>query len=205
MHNTNQILKPQMDFLPMFGPQDSPVRILALQTVAVKTRKGLKARNQASGIRFSSWLGYIDRRSWFLKTPQTSLNEGWKQSSVILPKSGIMLNGNVYASNRLDMRTRERIYVIAYSNEVRRHISIPVINEFCFENGKKALIKREQLFYKPHGMDGLLFWRKIDSLLRPLDAGISDKLASVEIAAYGDAVCPELAQLMFEMIKLSIK
>lgn len=89
--------------------EDFHVRILALQTT---WQKELPENAAVFGLKCTALLGKLSPASPSLKTAHYSLGEDLKPSYKTWPKSGIMLNGNVYQTATLVIRTKEKGFTL---------------------------------------------------------------------------------------------
>jgi DNA (cytosine-5)-methyltransferase 1 len=97
---------------------------------------------------------------------------------------------------------RERFVLVAYSSEIGRNASNPVFNTVAFEKCLKTQEQNEFILNKLSRRNSLADWTKFITRTLQNDTGISKELVAKEIAAYGDAINPNLAHLIFELIKL---
>lgn len=98
---------------------------------------------------------------------------------------------------------RERCFLVAYPEKIGRRNNTPIFSKEYFERAKQQVEKRIEVEEcRPKRMDSGKVWTSFISDILQTNTGISRKLAAQEIAAYGDAVCPDVAQLIFEMIKI---
>lgn len=97
---------------------------------------------------------------------------------------------------------RERVVLVAYNNKIGRVQNNAVFRKESFDICKQAFIKRKPIQYKLSRTDSPENWYSYITELCTVDAGIPRKLASKEIECYGNAICPDLAHLVFELIKI---
>lgn len=97
---------------------------------------------------------------------------------------------------------RERFIFVAYRSEIGRNESKPVFERKSFEKCIEAFKQRKLLFNQLSRKSSANDWTQFITHALQTDTGISKELAAKEIAAYGDAVCPDMAQLVFELIKI---
>jgi DNA (cytosine-5)-methyltransferase 1 len=100
---------------------------------------------------------------------------------------------------------RERFILVAYCREIERNENIAFFTKQSFEIGKKALNKGKFLFNQLSRMDNSKNWLDFITKSLQIDTGISKELAEKQIASYGDAICPDVAQLIFELIKIHLQ
>jgi DNA (cytosine-5)-methyltransferase 1 len=97
---------------------------------------------------------------------------------------------------------RERLILIAYRNEVGREKSKPLFESESFEKCVKTQRQNEFIQHKLSRRNPAADWIKFITKSLQADAGIPKELAAKQIACYGDAICPDVAQLAFELIKV---
>lgn len=97
---------------------------------------------------------------------------------------------------------RERFIFIAYTHEIGRLQNNPVFNKKSFEISRKSCLEKKYVQHKLSRRSPAEDWYAYISDLCSVDTGIPKKLAAKEISCYGDAICPDVAQLCFELIKL---
>lgn len=97
---------------------------------------------------------------------------------------------------------RERVILIAYSSEIGRQKANPIFTKESFKKCIKAQKQNEFILNKLSRRNSITDW--IGFITRTLqdDSGISKELAGQQIACYGDAICPNVAQMAFELIKI---
>lgn len=97
---------------------------------------------------------------------------------------------------------RERIILIAYTSEIGCTKSNPVFERSAFEKCIKAQKQNELIFNKLNRRTTPLDWRTFITGILQNSSGLPKKLVENEIGAYGNAICPDVAQLAFELIKM---
>lgn len=97
---------------------------------------------------------------------------------------------------------RERFILVAYPHKVRRIQDNKVFNKKSFKECRKSYFRSKPIQYKYSRTDTSENWFTYISELCTVDAGVSRKLASKEIECYGNAICPDVAQIIFELIKI---
>ena len=97
---------------------------------------------------------------------------------------------------------RERFILVAYSNKIRRIQNNPVFNKKSFDICKQSYFQKKPIQYKLSRRNSAKMWYSYITELCTVDPGIPRKLASKEIECYGNAICPDLAHLIFELIKI---
>ena len=100
---------------------------------------------------------------------------------------------------------RKRFILVAYRNEIGRNAGNCVFSEKSFESCKQLFRTEVELWNAISRMDNDKM--RLDAIAQSCasDTGLSKELVAQEIAAYGDAVCPDVAQLVFELIKIHAK
>jgi DNA (cytosine-5)-methyltransferase 1 len=96
---------------------------------------------------------------------------------------------------------RERFILIAYTYKIGRNENNRIFTRKSFENGKQKVKQGKHVQHEFSRKNSTNDWTKIITELLQMDTGLSPELVKNEIAAYGDAVCPDVAQLCFELIK----
>ena len=99
---------------------------------------------------------------------------------------------------------RRRFILVAYRSEVGCKASNTVFSKKPFEISLKTQEQNEFILNKLSRRNSAMDWRKFISRTLQTDTGLSKELVAQEIAAYGDAICPNVAQLVFELIKIHI-
>ena len=97
---------------------------------------------------------------------------------------------------------RERLILIAYRSEIGRSKSHPVFAIESFKKCVKAQKQNEFIRNQFSRRNSLTDWTRFITESLQVDTGISKELAGKQIACYGDAICPNVAQLCFDLIKI---
>lgn len=97
---------------------------------------------------------------------------------------------------------RKRLILIAYDSKIRRFQTQELYEQSNYEACRKKIIEGKQFLPLPDRNDTRENWFEFISRVCKDSTGVSRELAAKHIAAYGDAVCPDVAQLAFELIKL---
>ena len=97
---------------------------------------------------------------------------------------------------------RERFICVAYRDEIGRFQTKGVFNSNDFETCGEKITGQKHLFSLPDRNASDEIWRSFISQSCTSDTGLPRELVAQEIAAYGDAICPDVAQLVFELIKI---
>lgn len=97
---------------------------------------------------------------------------------------------------------RKRLILVAYRNKVRRYQSKQVFTKIAFSECTQALGKRLEIFNQLSRTHTVELRHELISRLLRSDAGLPEELAIQHIESYGDAICPHVALLIFELIKL---
>ena len=97
---------------------------------------------------------------------------------------------------------RERFFLVAYSNKIGCTKGYTIFNKKSYEKCVKTLKQNEFIFNKLGRKNSLNDWIEFITGILQNDAGLPKELVKNHIAAYGDSVCPDLAQLIFQLIKL---
>lgn len=97
---------------------------------------------------------------------------------------------------------RERFILIAYSHQIGRETSSRIFTSSAYKKCIKSLKQNEFIFNKLSRKSTVDDWTGFISGVLQNSTGIPKKLAAKEISCYGDAICPDVAQLCFELIKL---
>lgn len=90
----------------------SRAKILALLNKVMEEQKELREMNLGCGMKCISYVGKIDINTSSLKIAQLSLFEDLSMSYVTLPKSGMMLSGNVYEATISASRIKEKEFTL---------------------------------------------------------------------------------------------
>lgn len=170
----------------------SAVDSLARTSALLEKVSELSVREAAYGLKCSELYGKLNPVTLSLKTVQCSLFGDSSRSYATFPQSGMMRNGSVYRAPTLEYnRVGDRLYCIAYSNEV---------------NGKRSM--QESVFRKPYlsGQYTRVYpgWRTRQSIPSPRftgkSNGVPDRVDRTE--CIGNAVQPIIAHYLFECIKI---
>lgn len=97
---------------------------------------------------------------------------------------------------------RQRVIVVAYTHLLRLNRNSEVFDPVYFESCQKKIKRKRWISSQIERITDLLTLRKAHTYAVSADAGLSDGVAQAEINAYGNAICPDVAQLIFELIKL---
>jgi DNA (cytosine-5)-methyltransferase 1 len=97
---------------------------------------------------------------------------------------------------------RKRVIVVAYTDLLRRHHNREVFDPIHFEVCQQKIKNKIRLSIEIERIIDLFTLRKANAYAVSTDAGIPQELAKDEIIAYGNAICPNVAQLVFELIKI---
>lgn len=97
---------------------------------------------------------------------------------------------------------RERVILIAYRSEIGRQKANPVFAIESFKKCLKAQKQNEFILNKLSRRNSSADWTGFITQSLQVDTGISKELAGKQIACYGDAICPNVAQLAFDLIKI---
>ena len=143
------------------------------------------------GVRCIELYGKLDLDMSSLRTAQLSFFEDSNGSYAIFPKSGMMRNGNVDFG--FDHR-RERLYVIAYSNKVKRQAG-------RFQEWNQA----QGIFVPPSNQHcGFSIAQRVLEMPDREHIGINDGIRgwTHRVGCLGNAVNPVVAKYLFECIIL---
>lgn len=97
---------------------------------------------------------------------------------------------------------RERFILIAYSIEVGRKTNSRIFTRKYYKEAKQKIKDNEFVQHKLNRKSSSYDWSQFISGVLQNDTGIPKKLAGKKIGYYGDAICPDVAQLCFELIKI---
>ena len=97
---------------------------------------------------------------------------------------------------------RERFICVAYRSEIGCTPSKRVFERKSYQKCIEAQKQNEFILNQLSRRNSPLDWLRFTSGVLQNTARLSRELAAQEIAAYGDAICPDVAQLIFEMIKI---
>jgi len=100
---------------------------------------------------------------------------------------------------------RERLILIAYSSEIGREKSNLVFSKKPYKECIKTQKQNEFIFNKLSRGSSFDDWTGFITKSLQTDTGISKELAGKQIACYGDAICPNVAQMAFELIKIHVE
>ena len=98
---------------------------------------------------------------------------------------------------------RERLILIAYSKEIGRSDYSQIFCKTFNQIIRPQITERLELEKsRPKHLDSEKIWQKFITGTLQADTGLPQELVKNEIAGYGDAICPDVAQLAFELIKI---
>ncbi len=95
---------------------------------------------------------------------------------------------------------RKRLIIIAYPDQVGRQSSSRVFDRVAYKMCQQKVIQKKQLWLEALRMDNPQAFGQTVALYNEADTGLSRGLVKAEIEAYGDAICPYVAMLIFELI-----
>ncbi|MBB3840740.1 DNA (cytosine-5)-methyltransferase 1 [Runella defluvii] len=96
---------------------------------------------------------------------------------------------------------RERIFVVAYPNEIRRYHHRQVFDRKYYEMCLKEIQQKKFFQSQTFRVPSMEFLRQALTVSIQEDTGLSNRVAKAEIEAYGDAVNPKVAALVLKMIQ----
>jgi DNA (cytosine-5)-methyltransferase 1 len=95
---------------------------------------------------------------------------------------------------------RERFIFVAYDNQKRCNAGNRIFDEKSFVPCCQQISEKRQLEFKLGRTSRLSLWRNFIARTCKGNSGLSRELVENEIAAYGDAICPDVAELLFRLI-----
>ena len=174
------------------------------QDISVANARGKGLEGARSGLfwDFFNIVGNLRPRYIILENSPNLIHKGLDDIVKALSKIGYDCEWEIISKKAFGFPDlRKRIFIVAYSDQVRRNHADKVFNqqhlEMCFKkviNQKQIQIETERIFDEPS-------LREAHTIAVKNDSGLSDRLAQDEIEAYGDAVCPYVAMFVLEMIK----
>jgi DNA (cytosine-5)-methyltransferase 1 len=100
---------------------------------------------------------------------------------------------------------RKRLLLVAYPYQERRQSNKRLFDKIAYEVCRKKVVETKHLWVEADGVGSLEVFGKTLTDNIQTDSGLSRGLVKAEIEAYGDAICPYIAQLIFELIKIHNK
>lgn len=162
-----------------------------------KDAKGIKGTRSGLWSEMCRIVGEVRPKYVFIENSSALLNRGFERVLCDLSEIGYCVEWKCLSAAQFGYcHKRERFYGIAYPEQVRR----PGSNE-VFRSIQEVLTKRPPR-QSPISVPIKRFDSRSDYTHVRMDDGFSSQLDKPRIEAMGNAVIPEIAQYLFECVKL---
>ncbi len=175
------------------------------QDISLANPKGKGLKGERSGLfwNFFELVRTYRPRYVVLENSPNLLNRGFDDILIAFDQIGYNVEWQVISKRGFGYNdNRQRVIAVAYAHSVGRHHDREVFDPLYFESCQQKIRKERWISFQIERITNLLSLRQAHAHAVQADAGISKKMAQIEIEAYGNAICPDVAQLVFELIKI---
>lgn len=175
------------------------------QDISVANAKGEGLKGERSGLFFDFFnLVRIYRPSYVVLENSPNLsNKGLRDILGCFTSIGYDAEWQVISKRAIGFSDqRKRMFFVAYTNEIGRHHDLQVFDKKHFKMLLKETKQRFEVWAENERICDESSLRKAHAFAISDDAGLSKELVKNEIESYGDAVCPYVATIVLQLIKI---